>query len=528
MTIWQSPFRPPPIRSKALMRPHRTAASGDRPGEAPQPIGPPDIIPLKRGYWANYGKQTAVCGLGLFMSLFFVWGSWIYTSESDSRWEGVVLLVSVHPDPNAYWDSDYTWHEAMEERNWEVYLEVRAPPEPESDVSTVYTWLAGTIAVVTLFIPLFFFVRWRKMEKIFGEEMYESTEGAAEPESEEQLSAEDLLRRHPNRGQLLDGTQVGLTALLLFCTAGVQGVVGSLLLFVETPSGPFVGPAVWKVFAGGLLVQAAANLVLLVGILHHSVGAPRLAFYASLGGVVFSMITVHPLAIAACATGTALLWRMHMAFQMMLARVAEPEKQDPLVAYYHNLLQLLVWVMRADGHCDRRELRKVKTTCDAMNLSSWERDVVLASSNLSDRKELRDAAKRYLQAAATASIADPGASLVVVATAVAGADGVITSEEAAAVRELAKLVGVPKDNAAQLLLGQQLHLDALDATRAHELLNLDEGASKGQVEQAHGALAAELEETRYQHIGTTLVEQLHQRHAMLDRARDLLLREATS
>jgi len=482
MSIWQSPYRPPPIRSRAVIRPHRSAAAGDVAGEAPQPISPPDIIPLQRGYWTTYGKQTMACVLGLLLSLLFVWGYW--------------------PDPY----------------------------EPEDSSASVYTWLAGIMALVLLCIPFFFFARWRRMEKIFGAEMYSSTEGEAKPEpgagADEDLSSEELLRRHPNRGKLLDGTQVGLAATLLICAAVAQGVVGSLLLFVESPSSHVVSPLLWRAFAVGLVAQAVVNLVLVAGIMRHAVSAPRLAFYLSVGGLLFSLITLSPLAIAACATGTALMWRMHRAFQMMLARVAEPEKQDPLEAYYHNLLQLLVWVMRADGHCDRREVAKIKTTCDSMNMSAWERDMVIASANLYDRGDLRDAAARYLVAAEAASIADPGHSLMVVAAAVAGADGVIVKEEADAMRDLGKAVRLAPDHVDQLLLQQQLHLEALDAKRAHELLHLDEGATPAQVETAHLALATDLNKSRYGHIGTTLADQVHQRHAILDRARDLLLKEA--
>ncbi len=527
MSLWQSPYRPPPIRSKAVVRVHRSF--GDGAGEALPPIAPPAIIPLQRGYWAAYGKQTLACGLGLLMSLFFLWGSWVYTTEGDEERNSVVLVVHVHPDPNGYWDSNGGWYDAMEERGWVLSIRTRTPIQPEEQASsTVYTWLAGAIALMTLIIPLFFYARWRKLEQIFGEDMYESDEGLADDEADEELSSEELLRRHPNRGKILDGTQVGLMALLLICTAGVQAVAGSMLLFVDTPTGQLVGPTLWKVFGAGLLVQAAVNLVLMVATLRHVVGASRLALYLCLGGVCLSLITVHWLAIAACGTGAILMWRMHMAFKMMLARVAEPDKRDPLEAYYHNLLQLLVWVMRADGHCDRRELHKIKSTCDAMNLSSWERDVVIASANLDNRKELRSAAKRYLEAATATQIADPGNGMLVVAAAVAGADGVIAKQETDALRELAKLVGVAPEHVNQLLLHQQLHLEALNTTKAHELLRLDDGATRAQVEAAHATLATELEETRYQHIGTSLAELLHQRHAMLDRARDLLLQQATA
>ncbi len=530
----------------AVMRPHRSAASGDLAGEALQPLTPPDIIPLKRGFWAAYGMQTLACGVGLFLSLFFLWGSHIFSPDPNAAYADTVLLVDVHPNPHDSWDAD--WADEMSRRNWDITLRVRTPPEPEQPSSVVYTWLAGASAAVLLFIPFFLFARWRRMEKIFGEDMYESDEGTAKTESgfgaeegagsgsgagsgagaDKDLSAEDLLRHHPNRGQLLDGTQVGLAALLLACTAAVQIVVGSVILFVQTPNGSISGPTVWKVFAGGLVVQAVANLVLMVTTARHSVSAPRLALYVSLGGAVYSIITVNPWAMAACGWSTVLQWRMHRAFQMMLARVAETDKQDPMEAYFHNLLLLLVWVMRADGHCDRREIRKLRTTCDGMNLSAWERDVVLASANLSSRKALRDGAKRYLQAAKAAAIPDPGTSLLVVATAVAGADGVIVREEADALRELAELAGVSSDNVTQLLLGQQLHLDALDVPRAHELLHLDDGATRIQVQEAHLALAAELEATRYQHIGKTLADQLRQRHTILDRARDLLLKDATA
>lgn len=480
MSIWQSPYRAPPIRSRAVVRPHRSGASGDVAGQPLQPISPPDIIPLQRGFWAAYGKQTAACMVGFVVSLFYLWISW------------------------------------------------------GGDEGPAYTWLSGGVAAVMLLIPFFFYSRWRKMESIFGEEMYDSTEGDADlksgpaSDSRNQVSSEALLRLHPNRGQLLDGTQVGLTALLLVCTAAVQGFVGSMILFVASPAETITGPAAWKVFAVGLLIQAAVNLWFVVATLRHRVGAPRLALYVSLVGVLLSMGTVHAYAIAACATCAGVLWRSHMAFQMMLARVAEPEKKDPLEAYYHNLLQLLVWVMRADGHADRRELRKINTTCNAMNLSAWERDVVIASANLEDRKDLRTAAERYLVAAQETSIADAGNALVVVASAVAGADGVIAKNEADAVRELAKLVGVTESQSGQILLQQQLHIETLDAPRAHELLHLEQGASEAQVQEAHRTLTDELSRTHYQHIGTSLDEQIRQRHTMLDRARDLLLKEATA
>jgi tellurite resistance protein len=527
-------YHVPSLRSKAVLRPHRAAGDDGPGGEAPQPISPPDIIPLQRGYWATYGKQTVACLACGLLALLFGWGFWYAGHRPHPKYENIVLTVEIHPDESKFLSSERFW-EYWAEHQYEMTITTWTPPETAHDVDYIYCYLAFVVAGLVFLMPLFFVLRWRRLEQIFGNEMYDSDEGApgegdAERDADRDADqdaggtgAPPSAALAPRPAQILDGTQVALSALLLGLTAAAQLVVGVVLLAAETPTAHIAGPALWKVFAGGLLLQAAVNTGLLVATLRHRVGASRLAFHVSLVGVALAALTVHWLPLVVCATVAAVLWRMDAAFRAMLARVATPEKPDALEAYYHNLLQLLVWVMRADGHCDRRELRKIRTTCDALRLSDWERDVVLASANLDSRQDLRDAAARYLDAAAAVGLADPGRSLLVVALAVAGADGVIAAEEADAVRELAKLVRVPADEAQRLLLQQQLHLEVLDATRALELLHLETGATPEQVLKAHGTLAAELQESRFQHLGTSLADLVRQRLAMLDRSRDLLL-----
>jgi tellurite resistance protein len=401
------------------------------------------------------------------------------------------------------------------------------PPQATNTAATTLTYLAGATAAFSLMFPLFFWSRYRRLERAFGDEMYDSDEGQGGDEKESDdndQSLATLARSQPNLGQYVDGSYVALTTLLLAVLVMGQGGAGVYLLLAPTPTVGLASPLIWSIYAVILLVLAALNAVLAVACLKHMIRAPQLAFHLSLVGCAASLITGHWLAIGVSGVAAGLLWHNHMAFKMMIARVVEPEKKDPLEAYYHNLLQLLVWVMRADGHCDRRELRKIKTTCNAMHMSSWERDFVLRSANVDDRAELKTASKRYLQSAGAAGISDPGDQLIVVALAVAGADGVVVEQEEQAVRQLAKLVAVKEPFVDTLLQQQKLHLEALDVDRARALLHVDADATPDAVTEAHDTLATELQGSQYDHLGTGFASTLQARLDVLTRARDLLTR----
>ncbi|MFH2005734.1 MAG: TerB family tellurite resistance protein [bacterium] len=528
MSLWQAPFRPPPIRSSALARPHRRYTDGNAAGFSPQPISPPDIIPLKRGYWATYGGQTIACLAVSAVSLLLMWGTAAANDASDSYYKDVVLILHVNHNFWAF-ESDAAFWAGLQKGHVELAVWTTLPPDAESTAASTLTYLAGATAAFALMFPLFFWSRYRKLELAFGDEMYDSEEGQAkaaqEPDSD---SLAELARKQPNLGQYVDGSYVGLSALLLTVLVIGQGGAGVHLLLAPAPTGGLASPLIWTVYAVILLMLAAANAALTVACLRNMILAPQLAFQLSLVALAASLITGHWVAIGVSCVASGFLWRNHMAFKMMIARVVEPEKKDPLEAYYHNLLQLLVWVMRADGHCDRRELGKIKTTCDAMRMSSWERDFVLRSANLEDRAELKTASKRYLQSAAAAGIPDPGDHLIVVALAVAGADGVVVDQEEEAVRQLAKLVGV-KEPLVDTLVGQQrLHLEALDVDRARDLLHVDSDATPDAITAAHDTLAAELQSFQYDHLGTGFASTLNARLSALTRARDLLTRSAGS
>jgi len=196
---------------------------------------------------------------------------------------------------------------------------------------------------------------------------------------------------------------------------------------------------------------------------------------------------------------------------------------NPLIPYYHLFIRLLVRVMRADGLLDRRERLKIAEVCDAMQISSYERDRVILAAGLDPASDIEEQTRRYVEAAEALEIPGPRWQLVLAAIGVAGADGVIELSEQQVVLDIGAAVGIAEGEIRTILDQQVVDPDHLDAEEARRLLALPEGATPGEIEGAHESLSSSFAEGDYLHLGGRLEDFVTERQRVLDGARAVLL-----
>jgi len=436
---------------------------------------PPVVTELvhQPGFWPAYGSQTAVCAIAALLGFF-----------------GVIMGLFAIPGTKAFYFAKTMF------------------------MPSLILMLLGVV------LPFFFYGRYRKMAQVFDDAALD-VEGGAAPDDTAAIVA-----HHPNQGRFVHSSWINLLVGILVTLSFLELVTGFVLLFhadmhtVRVDHGTRL-----DIFSVALIGQGVANLGLAYAIWHHRMRALGGVILFSIVNVVAAVATFEWYLMVYAAVTCVIFWWAGLALRKVDEEIATPDKSDPLEAYYHNLLHLLVRVMRADGHCDRRELSKIARLCNDLNLSDYERDLVIASANEHPPEPLKDVVIRYRIAADVAQIPDPAQSLIVAALAVATADGVLVDEERTVIEDMAKHLNV---NAALFEAALAAHAppDHMSEDYARSLLNVTARADAPEIEAAHQSLRSELHAAHYNHLGSRLAKIVNERLILVDDAYNLLHHKA--
>ncbi len=419
------------------------------------------------GFWRAYGVQTAMCGIVLLLGFFGVVMG-IFASDKATSFAQTMIFPSV------------------------------------------------ILMILGMVMPFLFYSRYRKMAMVFDDAALDIEGGAAADDTAA------IVAHHPNRGRFVHSSWIHLLVGLLVALSFLELVTGFLTLVNADALNVRIGGELrLHIFSLALIGQGVANLGLAYAIRHHRMRALGWMILFSIVIVLASVVTLQWYLMIYAVVTCAVLWGSGLALRKVDEEIATPDKSDPLEAYYHNLLALLVRVMGADGHCDRRELSKISRLCNNMNLSDYERDLVITSANDHPPEPLEDVVLRYRIAAEVAQIPDPAESLIVAALAVATADGILVPEERAVLEDMAKLLDV-NANLYEAALAAHATPSKLDEETARSLLNVTPDDSAKALEAAYRSLRTELHAAHYNHLGSHLADTLTQRLILVDEAYDLL------
>lgn len=467
-------YRPPAIRSALgrlyIPRPDSGLTRGSGPGEAP-PSLPLTSLELRPGFFRAYGAQIAIAGVAALLGAF-----------------GVIAGLTAGPHDKGH-----------------SFAKMMLLP-------------SSLLMAVALVLPWLFWARYRKMSRVFeaaGAEVG-SPPGAAPP------TAASVRSRRPSHGQFVHSTWILLILSLLVAFSLLELLAGFVLLFMADVEGLRTATAPrLHILSAALMIQGAASLGLAYAIRQHRMRALGWVILLSIVSVLSAVATLlWPLILWAVVT-CAIFLLIGAAMWRLDREIAAPDKTDPLQVYYHNLLLLLVRVMAADGHCDRRELSKISRLCNGMSLSDYERDLVIASASLQTADPVSEVLERYRMAAEAAYVPGPAQSLLLSALAVATADGDLAAAERAAILDLAEKVGVEAAPYVALMDAHALPTP-LDPCHARVVLDVPDDADDAALDAAHARLCSELDASRYAHLGDHLGDALSARRALLDEAHAVL------
>jgi tellurite resistance protein len=425
-------------------------------------------IPYKKGFWPNYGWQTLV-------SLAVCQGALITLVTS---WQALLAAGGI------------------------LYL---------GFVTAVFLGSAAT--------PMWLWSCYRNLAEVFGNE-----------EDHPSVLIPKLIKEHPNPAVYVDHTHVVTAGVVL----GVLGLADLLFGYAVVYGGLSprnADPSVWRLFGVYLLGEGAVVLGLGLATLLGRLRAAGIAFLFMLAGWAAALVTLSILPIVVRATAAVLVWRGYQSLREIKNRIIEPEKEDALTVYYYNLIAILVWIMRADGQCDRREKAKMTSLLDCLHLSRFERDLVIAEASGSERPgDIKSTVRRYLEAAEALGMVGSDLHLISATLIVAGADGVLHPDEAAAIANVGRWLGMDGGEVDALLdqYAASLKPDAIDESRARALLNLDTDASLADAEVALETYAREYQPDRFAHLGSTMTDHAARLLAAVTRAYEVLQAQTTT
>lgn len=320
--------------------------------------------------------------------------------------------------------------------------------------------------------------------------------------------------RHGNPHITKDHAKVAVAGGLLIAVGLLQ--VGLAVFSIALPEGLAwrAAVALGGVLSVGLGVSTLRNVygAAVAGVALHALG---LLLTVSMGEVFG--IGIHAVMLVVVGAGA-------LALREINRRVDGGAVSGPLTAYYHQLVALLVRAMAADGQLDRRERQKIQQVCDAMQISRYEQQRLIEGAARATAFDVRASARSYLAEARRLGVSTPEQELIVVALAVAGADGEIAAPERELIVQMALALDV---SAADVDLQAALHgaeLTDLDEVGARKLLGVDGTASKSDVEAAYQRRLVGLDASGYAHLGERLGRYVAGRAAVLHRARELALR----
>ena len=326
------------------------------------------------------------------------------------------------------------------------------------------------------------------------------------------MSSEPLELKYENASIEDDRRKVVIAGVMLMFIAVLQ-VLFAFVVLADA------GLPEWLYYV--TMIEAAVTLVLGIFVLRNSFVALTVALVLQGLGAVSVLISFNVVGIAIKAGILVVLWRAREAIQRINLRIDAPEQPNPLVAWYHEFIPLMVRVMSADGHIDHREKQKIAEICNSMKISEYERDRVLGRDDDANTP-VQKLIDRYTVKSKAVGMANPMHKVVVAAVVVAGADGIIVPEEEKLIREIGAAGGMDAAEVEALLAQHRAKLEDIDAETARKLLNVDADADAEAIRESYEAFAAELREPSFSHVGSAMEKYAGERLKMLDKAYAIL------
>lgn len=339
------------------------------------------------------------------------------------------------------------------------------------------------------------------------------------PPSASTTPTAQLADAYPNPDERADRGKVLGAGITLIILGALQLLVG----LVVAGGGLRVGGSAAQLIGIATLVEGVVTLTLGIFTLRNSYGAAMAGLVLACIGLALNVLSLNMVAIAIRGAVVALVARGVSALRSINQRVASGQPTTPLTAYYHELIPLLVRVMAADGHLDRRERKKIGEICDAMRISRYEQHRLIGQASRSTTFDVRASVQRYLQLARQIKLPTPEEQLLMAAVAVAGADGVFESAEVELIKEIGAAAGMGAEDVEWRVSMAQAKLGSLDSSLAREILNVGPEANPETIETSYQTLCRELAPDAYGHLGERMSGFVRERVAVLDRAKDLLV-----
>jgi uncharacterized tellurite resistance protein B-like protein len=331
-------------------------------------------------------------------------------------------------------------------------------------------------------------------------------------------SSPAIVDRYPNDSMNVDRGKVTGAGVTLIIIGALQLVAGLALYSGALGHIPNI-----KIIGIGAAIEGVLNILLGILTLKNSYPAAVIGLVLNSLALLVTLLSLNIIGIAIRGAAVAVIARGVGALKGINNRIAEPVQQNPLTAYYHHLIPLLVRVIGADGHLDRRERGKIAVICNAMQISRYEEHrLVNAATKQGGTLDIRDAVDKYLTRARTIQLPNPEHQLITAAIAVAGADGVIVAEEEQVIYQIGDALRLSREDVAARLAAHRAKLDHLDINMAREILNVTANALPEEIEASYNTIKSEMQPQNYAHLGSNLGDYVNQRAAILEKAVQLL------
>ncbi len=305
------------------------------------------------------------------------------------------------------------------------------------------------------------------------------------------------------------------TAVVVLWIVTALALAVALLLFFGTSDA--------EGLAIGTLVAAAIYGACALAIqLKQSTAATTVAAVLVGLNLLGAFLSFNPIAIGINVGFLVVLIQAHRALHSIKMRVALEEQENPLVAYYHALVPLVVAVMKADGKIDPREIAEFDSLCDKMHVSEMERKLLMDKAMRSD-EPISVLVPRFLKAAQDLGVEDPAGHLIEGLFVMAAADRQLQPAEKQVLRKVAVTARYDEQKLEQRMNALEESMKTMGRAEACQVLGLSEQATADQVETAYQNLMAAANPADYLHLGEAVAQKVAERREQLTRARAVLL-----
>jgi uncharacterized tellurite resistance protein B-like protein len=328
------------------------------------------------------------------------------------------------------------------------------------------------------------------------------------------------LEKYPNPFVLEDQKRVK-TAVVTLWIFGVLNLLGGVVVAVAADklaagsrltADLFVWAGVITVVMGFVYVGLAMGISS-----KQSLGAAKAAFIICCIELGFGVLSFNIITIALNVVKVVLVYRGYKSLQIIVSRVDQPEQENPVTAYYHAFIPLLVHVMMADQVISNEEIKAMEKMCDSVDLSDLERARIFDRAK-TDKAPITELVERYMDAAQKMGMQHPVEHLMEAITKMAAADRVFRESERQVIRKIGITAGMDTAAIERKIREATSKMTIEGAAEARELFDLDADFDQATLEAAYRNKMAQSDPAQFAHLGRDVVAKIEQRREALKRA----------